>query len=55
MAEALSGNDRRIEKTLKDKVRQLMELQFKNLDSGALKTLAPHFTFRENKTCDSGF
>ena len=32
-----------------------MELQFKDLDSDALKTLAPHFTFRENKTCDSVF
>ena len=32
-----------------------MELQFKDLDSSALKTLAPLFTFRENKTCDSVF
>lgn len=32
-----------------------MELQFKKLDSEALKTLAPIFTFRENKTCDSVF
>ena len=32
-----------------------MELQFKDLDSSALKTLTPLFTFRENKTCDSVF
>ena len=40
---------------MNDKVRNYMELQFKDLDSSALKTLAPLFTFRENKTCDSVF
>lgn len=32
-----------------------MELQFKDLDSTALETLYPLFTYRKNKTCDSVF
>lgn len=32
-----------------------MELQFKEMNSDALNTLAPVYTFRKNKTCDSVF